>query len=125
DIRQKPSHVLVRWLFVRLLGFIYFFAFASLAVQITGLIGSHGILPIENCLRDIQSGYGSRAYQVAPMLFWLNHSDSFLILVSAGGALLSALVVLDVAPGPIFAVLWFFYLSLFLAGQDFLGFQWD
>src|SRR5262245_28688841 len=125
DIRQTPSHVLTRWLFLRLLGFIYFFAFASFAVQITGLIGSHGILPIENLLREIQSNYGSRAYELAPMVFWINHSDSFLVLVSAGGALLSALVVLDVAPGPLLAVLWFFYLSLFVAGQDFMGFQWD
>src|SRR5258706_9990840 len=44
--RAAPTaYVLVDWLFIRLLGLIYLVAFASLAVQITGLIGSHGILP--------------------------------------------------------------------------------
>ncbi len=125
DSARSPSYVLTRWLFLRLLGFIYFFAFASLAVQIMGLIGSHGILPVDAFLHSLQNVYGSRAQQLAPTLFWLNDSDSFLVLVSAGGALLSALVVLDVAPGPVLAVLWVAYLSLFVAGQDFMAFQWD
>ena len=34
-----------RWLFLRLLGIVYLIAFVSLAVQITGLVGEHGLLP--------------------------------------------------------------------------------
>ena len=36
----------IEWLFLRLLACIYLIAFASLAVQIIGLIGARGILPI-------------------------------------------------------------------------------
>jgi predicted DCC family thiol-disulfide oxidoreductase YuxK len=36
----------LEWLFVRLLAAVYFAAFTSLAVQVRGLIGSRGILPV-------------------------------------------------------------------------------
>ena len=39
------SYLLSRWLFLRLLGVVYLIAFASLAVQVTGLVGEHGLLP--------------------------------------------------------------------------------
>ena len=41
-----PNQFLVtRWLFLRGLGLIYLIAFASMAVQVSGLIGEQGILP--------------------------------------------------------------------------------
>ena len=42
---EQPSYFLVRWLFLRALGVVYFFAFLSLGTQIAGLIGHDGILP--------------------------------------------------------------------------------
>ncbi len=124
-IDGRPTYVLTRWLFLRLLGFIYLFAFASAAVQITGLIGSHGLLPVDRFLQLINGSYGSGSYLVVPTLFWLNSSDGFLRLLTVGGVILSGLVVLDIAPGPLLAMLWLFYLSLVAAGQDFMAFQWD
>jgi len=44
------TFVFSRRLFLCLLGGVYFIAFASLGVQITGLVGSHGILPIADLL---------------------------------------------------------------------------
>ena len=41
----SPGHIATRRLFLRLLGAVYFVAFASLAVQITGLVGAHGVMP--------------------------------------------------------------------------------
>src|SRR5439155_1142219 len=41
----EPTYVLSRWLFLRLLGLVYLIAFVSLALQVTGLVGEHGILP--------------------------------------------------------------------------------
>src|SRR5205809_7887820 len=41
----RPTYLLSRWLFLRLLGVVYLIAFVSLALQITGLVGEHGILP--------------------------------------------------------------------------------
>ena len=40
-----PTYFVIRWLFLRLLALAYLAAFLSLAVQVTGLVGSQGILP--------------------------------------------------------------------------------
>ncbi|MCL4294885.1 MAG: lipase maturation factor family protein [Anaerolineae bacterium] len=121
-----PSpHLLTRWLFLRLLGLVYFIAFASLWVQISGLIGSRGILPAADFLPAVRAQFGPESYYLLPTLFWFNASDTALHLLGGGGALLSLLLVAGIAPGPILLLLWAFYLSLTVAGQDFLTFQWD
>src|SRR5262249_49048382 len=44
---EPESYTLVSWLFLRGLGAIYVAAFVSLAVQIVGLIGHDGIVPLD------------------------------------------------------------------------------
>src|ERR1700681_4060677 len=68
----------VEWLFLRLLAAIYLIAFASLAVQITGLIGAHGILPLGGYLTAVSKTLGVRGYWSMPTIFWLAHGDWFL-----------------------------------------------
>src|SRR5438067_1993274 len=94
------TYVLTRWLFLRLLGVIYLFAFASLWVQIIGLVGSHGISPIADFLNAINLQYDGEAYRLLPTLVWLNSSDSFLLLLCGVGTVLSLLVVVDVLTAP-------------------------
>lgn len=53
----NSSHYLLSWLFLRGLALIYFAAFASMAVQIEGLIGDNGILPIQSRLQEIYAYY--------------------------------------------------------------------
>ena len=48
---EPERYELVSWLFLRLLGAIYVAAFASLAVQILGLAGHAGILPLDELSR--------------------------------------------------------------------------
>ena len=43
---QPARFALTQWIFVRLLALIYAIAFGSLTMQIKGLIGAHGILPV-------------------------------------------------------------------------------
>lgn len=120
------EHSLIRWLFLRVLGIIYFIAFASLAGQAMGLIGSGGILPVGDYLDAIAARYDAlERFLLLPTLLWANHSDSFIQLLCIGGMLLSALVVLDIATMPVLAASWAAYLSLVNGGQDFLSFQWD
>jgi lipase maturation factor 1 len=120
------EHSLTRWLFLRVLGVIYFIAFASLAGQVIGLIGSSGILPVGDYLDAIVARYEvPERFLLLPTLLWVNHSDSFVQLLCIGGMLFSALVVLDIATIPVLAALWAAYLSLVNGGQDFLSFQWD
>jgi lipase maturation factor 1 len=119
----------VEWLFLRLLGAIYFVAFASLAVQITGLVGDQGILPVSGFLGAVSKALGVRAYREAPTIFWFAHSDGFLVAACWLGAAIAVLLfsaqLADYLERIALVCLYVFYLSLCTIGQDFLGFQWD
>jgi lipase maturation factor 1 len=119
----------VEWLFLRLLAAVYFAAFASLAMQITGLIGGRGILPASGYLAAVSKVLGAGAYWKAPTIFWLAHSDRFLETVCWTGAAISMLLFSALLVGHLERIalvcLYVLYLSLCTAGQDFLSFQWD
>src|SRR5712692_8249886 len=119
------SHLLTRWVFLRLLGLIYLIAFASLAVQITGLVGSQGIVPAARFLDAVRAHFGPERYWEFPTLAWLGASDAFLRGLTLGGAALSLLLIAGVATAPVLVALWVLYVSLNVVGQDFLMFQWD
>jgi lipase maturation factor 1 len=119
------SYLLSRWLFLRLLGVVYLVAFASLAVQVTGLVGEHGLLPAGPFLERAHSVYGGQAYQLLPTVFWFGAGDLPLRLVAWGGAVLAVLLIIGLAPLPTLVLLWALYLSLTVVGQNFLSFQWD
>jgi len=122
---DPPTYLLSRWLFLRLLGAVYLVAFVSLAVQVSGLFGEHGILPAGSFLQRAHALYGGAAYRLFPTLCWLGAGDGMLRLLAWGGAALAVLLIADVAPAPILLLLWICYLSLSVAGQTFLWFQWD
>ncbi|HEX4628444.1 MAG TPA: lipase maturation factor family protein, partial [Gemmatimonadales bacterium] len=122
---ERPTYLLARWLFLRLLGLIYLIAFLSLAAQITGLVGEHGVLPAHRFLERAHALYGGDAYRLFPTLCWLGAGDAMLQGLCWGGALVALLVVFGVAQAPALAVLWFLYLSASVVGQTFLWFQWD
>jgi hypothetical protein len=122
---STPSFFLSRWLFLRLLGVVYLAAFLSLWVQIGGLIGSQGILPVAEYLSAIRQEFGEQRYYLFPTLCWLDSGDWLLSGLCVSGAVLSALLILGLAPVLVLFLLWVFYLSLTVAGQVFLGYQWD
>ncbi|HET9272125.1 MAG TPA: lipase maturation factor family protein, partial [Vicinamibacterales bacterium] len=68
-------------------------------MQITGLVGEHGLLP--------------------------SASDRSLLLRAWGGAVAGLLLAAGIVPAASAAVAWFLYLSLTIAGEEFLRFQWD
>jgi len=124
------THQLVRWGFLRGLGLIYMAAFLSLWVQIRGLAGSNGILPVGLRMEALgrqaaEAHLGWTRFHLVPTFCWLNTSDTFLVAQCAAGALLSALLVLNLAPAVCLALLWALYLSLTTIGGEFLSFQWD
>src|SRR5256885_5913851 len=120
-----PAYLLSRWLFLRLLGAVYLVAFVSLAVQVPGLLGEHGILPAGAFLERVHAQYGGAAYRLFPTLCWIGAGDGMLRLLAWGGASLALLLIAGVAPVPVLLLLWIGYLSLSVAGQTFLWFQWD
>jgi len=122
---SPSTYQLSRWLTLRLLGVVYFIAFASLLVQILGLIGSNGILPVTPYLDWVQGRLGDDAYWRLPTLFWFDSSDAALRGVCYAGMVCSVLLTFRVAPALMLVALWAMYLSLTSVGRVFLSFQWD
>lgn len=121
----KVDYCLMRWLFLRFLGLIYFFAFSSLSTQIIGLYGKHGILPANNFLQAIYMQLDINRFWILPTIFWFNDSDAMLVGVCFAGMILSVLAMLGIGSYFTLLCLWILFLSLANIGQDFLSFQWD
>ena len=123
----KPAdeYRLTSWLFLKILALIYFAAFFSLAVQISGLAGPNGLLPFHELLSNTHRDMGQQAWWMLPNVFWLDASDTALKGAAYGGALLA--VLLFIGRSQLLALVGMFvlYLSLFHASGIFLGFQWD
>lgn len=124
DLTRPTYHTARRW-FLRALACIYFCAFLSLGKQVDGLIGQQGILPATTFFAAAREHLGPTGIFFVPSLCWWFPGDAFLHFLSWGGAALSVLLLLDFAPALCLALLWVFYLSLSVAGQTFLSFQWD
>jgi len=122
---EPPRFELISWLFIRAMGLIYLSAFVSFGVQSLGLIGSHGILPLSEFALAVRSQIGSSSYWRVPMVFWIGQSDFAIQAACWAGAALSILVIVDLIPSVSLFFLYVLYLSLFYAGQEFTGFQWD
>src|ERR1017187_4371182 len=127
---ELPDYFLTRWIFLRVLGAIYFVAFVSLWTQISGLIGHNGILPTGPFMSAVREQcdahkIGMERFHLLPTLCWLDSSDTLLNVQCAAGTSLSMLLIFGIAPAPCLAWLWLLYLSLATVGRDFLGFQWD
>jgi len=110
---------------LRSLGLVYLVAFLSLWVQIDGLAGRNGILPAEPFLAAVSRQVGTAGYWLAPTLCWISSGDGFLHFLCGGGAAVSLLLMIGIAPAPCLIVLWAFYLSLTTVCRTFLSFQWD
>jgi lipase maturation factor 1 len=124
DVR-RPTYFVARRCFLRALGAIYLIAFLSFWVQVDGLIGERGILPVSQFVEAARAQLGPGAWHVLPTLCWLNTSNTFLHLLCAAGAVLSLLLIIGLAPILCLVLLFALYLSLTIAGQTFFSFQWD
>ncbi len=119
------SYERIHGAFLRLLGFCYFCAFASLGVQIRGLVGEDGISPARRLLEAASEALGHAALWRLPTLFWLNCSDTALEAACWLGASVAVAVIAGMRHRAALAALYLLYLSLSGIGQDFLSFQWD
>ena len=111
-------------LFLRALGVVYLVAFASLAVQIVGLIGSDGLLPVREFL-EAHRGDGVDRLWRYPTLFWLWDGDAAVRAGAIIGLGLSVGLILGLRPKWCLVGLWLLFLSYVTAGRDFFWFQWD
>jgi len=122
---QYPDYERVSWLFLRLLGIIYLIAFASLLVQVRGLVGEQGILPVGDLLDYVSSEAGSERYLALPTIFWFAHGNLALIAATLYGCIVSLQIIFNRWQQPALIIAFLLYLSLFNVCQPFLHFQWD
>ncbi len=122
---EPARFVWTQWIFLRLLAITYAVAFASLGVQITGLIGANGILPLHDYLGAAARAFGATRFFAVPSVFWWNSSDEVLRGVCWAGVAFSAVLFAGKLPRLMLVFQFVLYLSLCASGQDFLTFQWD
>ncbi len=122
---EQSSYQLVSAVFLRLLGVIYLIAFASLGVQIEGLVGSQGIIPLGERLAEIALDTGIERYVQVPTLFWINAGDAALTGAAGAGCLAALLIIFSIGQRAALVAAFVLYLSLVHAAQPFLSFQWD
>ena len=123
--RGASDRLLPRWIFLRALGLIYYSAFFSLAFQIRGLIGPHGILPAGEYLQALAERFGHAGYWYAPTLLWISSSSRMLTGICWVGMIASVLLVLNFWPRGMLAVCFVCFLSFVSAAQDFSAYQSD
>lgn len=122
----KPApHGVAATMFLRLLGVIYLIAFVSLWLQFDGLIGSQGIIPFADLLAFLRKERPDIGFWQLPTLLWLGSSDTAIHLLLGTGTLVACVAIVAPFSAVEWILLWAFYYSLYTAGQDFLGFQWD
>jgi len=117
--------LLPRWLFLRLLGMIAFAAFFSLALQIRGLMGPHGILPAGEYLADVARVLGVKRLWFAPTLLWAGAGNEALLALCWAGMLAGVALILNLWPRVSLAIAFVCYVSFVAAAQDFSGYQSD
>ena len=124
-LRPDERYRLATGLFLRLLALIYLVAFISTALEITGLVGEHGIAPAGYSLEARFAALGEWAWLRFPTLFWLNSSNWALLGASYAGCLFAVLLLINWQPRLMLVLLFAFYLSFYQVGQIFFMFQWE
>ena len=128
-VDPESGHRLPRWVFLRLLGCVYFVAFTSIWSQIIGLVGADGIAPAQVVVADFANALAVQpdsAWWFWPTVFqFLTPTDGVLHLVCLAGSMLSVGLILGFMPRLVIAGLWLVYLSIFTVCHPFMGYQWD
>ena len=128
DCRPSSSRYwLTRFVILRLLGLVYFFAFLAAANQLVPLVGHRGLLPADLYLDRLGEYFGTpfAGFLQIPSLFWLNVSDQSLQIVSWIGVALSLAVLLGYANALVMLLLWILYSSIVNVGQLWYSYGWE
>lgn len=123
---REPAQVrLMAGLFLRLLGLVYLFAFASFAVQASGLIGAQGVLPLADFAQAVRAQLGDDAWWQVPSVLLLAPGETTIRWAGPLGTVLAGALVAGYAPRVVLPLLYVLYLGIVHAGQTFFHFQWD
>jgi len=118
------------WIYGRALGLVGFVAFLSFWLQADILIGSNGIIPFVDDLKEVEnylviSDSNSSKWSIRPTLLWFSKTDIWLNTIIGLGLFSSILLLLGIVPPISIAISWLCYLSISVVSEPFLNFQWD
>ncbi len=126
---SPDSYWLTRFVLLRWMGFVYLVAFYVAAQQLVPLVGANGLTPANLFFQRVatSSDYGSSfaGFIGFPSLFWFDCSDTMLRVVPWIGVVLACAVLAGYANALMMAVLWFLYVSIVHAGQEWYGYGWE
>ena len=122
---KRPGHLWPRWIFLRVLGLIYFSAFYSLLFQIKGLIGPNGILPAADYLQAVNGALHLQSYWTVPTLLWFGASNGALTTLCWVGLAASLLVTLNLWPRASLLICFLCFVSFVSVAREFSGYQSD
>lgn len=122
---HKSSNEFFILLFIKLIGFIFLFAFIDSCFQYKTLIGENGCAPIASFLQETKKQFGSAAIWKFPSLFWLSSSDNFILTVFLIGILASISVIASRFTGLSLFLSLLCWLSVINTGSDFFLYIWD
>jgi hypothetical protein len=118
---RPRDYALTRTLILRLLGFVYVFAFLGIIFQGLPLLGSHGLTPAASFLHKM----GDPSFIDLPTVFVWDCSDTALMTWAYVGLAISLSVAAGYANLPMLLVLWLVYGSYERIGQTWWGFGWE
>src|SRR5438045_9679772 len=113
------SYWLTRFVFMRLLGFVYAVAFLAAAQQLVPLVGEHGLTPANHFFERVEAHFGSRSAAASqlPSLFWFGISDQGLAVFAWVGFGLSLIVLGGFANAILLGMFWPMYMSIIHVAQ--------
>jgi len=121
----RASWFLARRLFLGGIALTYALAFGSLLVQVRGLFGAEGLVPLAERMQLLGERLAGRERLEYPTLLWLGTGDALLVGLCWAGLVLAVLALLGLVPRLALALCWVLYLSFVCVGTPFLEFQWD
>jgi hypothetical protein len=126
-IETSSQYNLTRFVFLRILGVVYFFAFLSLVKQLIPLLGKKGLTPAEKYIRVLRPRFKNNFYAFwkIPTIFWFYISDRFMIVLAWFGFLLSTLLLIGFGNVITLFLLWLIYLSFVHIGNIWYGYGWE
>ena len=123
--KEKPEYILTSFVIFRFLGFVYLFAFLSLAIQVIPLIGENGLTPAKIFLSTFHFNNKLQAFFQLPTIFWFYISDNLLLVLAWLGVVLSFVLLIGYANGILMLILWFIYMSFVHIGQVWYSYGWE
>jgi hypothetical protein len=126
-VRPAETYWLTRFVLLRWLGLVYLVAFFAAARQLVPLVGSNGLTPAALFIHQAREQLGSTwaGFEILPMYFWFDSSDTALRVLPWLGVALSCLLLAGYANSILLAILWALYLSIVHVGQDWYGYGWE